>query len=98
MGLKDQYDFSLLVNEAEEVVIEELEKQFAAEKFKNICKCEDCTMDMAALSLNKLEPEYRSSFTGVIYAQRLHTGTYKEKVEKIVTDAIEKISKNPSHS
>ena len=72
MGLKDKYDFSILVNETEEVVMEELEKQLNKEEYQTVCRCEECIMDMMALALNQLQPSYRSSFTGVIYAQKLH--------------------------
>ncbi|MCG8569080.1 MAG: late competence development ComFB family protein [Spirochaetes bacterium] len=97
MGLKDKYDFSILVNETEEVVMEELEKQLNKEEYQTVCRCEECIMDMMALALNQLQPSYRSSFTGVIYAQKLHDGAFKEKVSAIVKKAVEKISQNPAH-
>lgn len=97
MAFKDDYDFELLVNEAENLVIEELEKQLDKEEYKDICKCQDCILDMATLALNKIKPKYRSSFTGVIYAQQFHDGKYKEEADQAIKDAIDKVSKNPSH-
>lgn len=97
MAFKDDYDFDLLINESENLVIEELEHQLNDEENSDVCKCQDCILDMATFALNKLEPKYRSSFTGVIYAQQYHIGEYRIKVAKVIKDAIDKISSNPSH-
>lgn len=97
MGLKDEYDFSLLVNEAEDLVIDELEQQIKREENSDMCTCQDCILDITALALNKLKPAYHSTFTGVIYARGLHNGDYKKVVEDEVSTAIKKIKENPSH-
>lgn len=97
MGFKDDYDFELLVNESENLVFDELEKQLDEEEYANICRCQDCILDMATLALNKIKPKYRSSFTGVIYAQQYHSGEFIDEVKKAVKNAIDKVSKNPSH-
>jgi competence protein ComFB len=97
MTFKENYDFELLVNEAENIVIEELGAQLAEDKEGKICKCQDCILDMAALALNNVKPAYRSSFTGVIYALGLKDGDFKEQVTSSVKKAIDKIKKNPSH-
>ena len=97
MALKDDYEFELLVNEAKNLVIDELEKQLEQEEYNNICKCQECILDMATYALNKIKPKYRSSFTGLVYAQELHLGEYKDEVATTVKNAIQKISKNPSH-
>jgi competence protein ComFB len=49
MSLSDTYDFEYLVNEAERLVIEELEVQL--DEFTDICKCQDFVLDMAAHAL-----------------------------------------------
>ena len=97
MSFKDNYDFELLVNEAESIVIEELGRELANDRDNQICKCQDCVLDMAAFALNKVKPAYRSSFTGVIYALGLKDGEFMDQVTKSVKSAIEKIKKNPSH-
>jgi competence protein ComFB len=97
MPFKDNYEFELLTNEAENLVFEELGVQLAEDKEGKICKCQDCILDMAAFALNNLKPQYRSSLTGVVYAQRLYDGEYKEQVKTSVKKAIEKIKKNLSH-
>jgi competence protein ComFB len=97
MTFKDNYDLELLVNEAEHLVFDELEKQLESDKNDKICKCQECILDMAAFALNNVKPAYRSSFTGVIYAQRLKDGEYKKQLTLAVKKAIEKIRKNPAH-
>jgi competence protein ComFB len=97
MGFRESYDFELLINETENLVIEELERQLSKERNDEICKCHDCILDMAALALNSIPAAYRSSLTGIIYAQRLHNGDFKEKVEKSVAMAIKRVGGNPSH-
>ena len=97
MAFKDDYDFDLLINEAEPLVIEELEKQLGEDENKDVCKCQDCILDMATLALNNIKPKYRSSFIGVVYAQQYYTGDYRDEVITAVKNAVKKISKNPSH-
>lgn len=97
MPFKDTYDFDMLRNEAENLVIDELELQLSEEKNAKICKCQECILDMAAHALNNLKPKYRASYTGIIYAQQYQSGQYKEDVTKFVKSAIKKISANPAH-
>ena len=66
MSLKDNYDLENLVNEAERLVFSELETRLR--EYDNICKCQDCVMDMAAYALNHTKPYYRVSLMGTIYA------------------------------
>ncbi len=98
MRFKEMYDFDLLVNEAEKLIIAEMEVQLDEDKENKICRCQDCILDMAALALNNVKPSYRSSFTGVVYAQQLQDGKYMEQVKNAVRNAIEKVKKNPSHN
>ncbi len=99
VAFTDEYDFDLLENQIENIVIKELEKQLALGENKNVCKCRDCVIDMAALALNHLKPAYRSSLSmkGYLYKQNLHAGNRDQAYEKVVKDAIHKIAENPSH-
>lgn len=97
MSLKDQYDFEFLKNEAERLVFDELETQFKNPKYKDICTCEDCVLDMAALALNSVKPMYRVSLIGKMYAEALDRTDYADEVRQAVINAIDKISANPSH-
>jgi competence protein ComFB len=98
MAFNDKYDFAgVLKNEAENLVIVELEKQL--EKYpRPICRCHDCVIDMAAVALNNVKPLYRVSLLGIQYASRaMEEPDYAKSVQNAVSRAIEKVRKNPSH-
>ena len=97
MGIRDDYDFSVLVNEAERMVTDELERQLAEKSDPKICVCQDCVLDMAAFALNALKPVYRVSLLGTMYAHAMDEGSYRKEVSKAVGAAISKVSANPSH-
>ena len=97
MGLKDIYDFEYLVNETERLVLDELEKQLKADKDNEICKCQDCVLDMAAFALNNVKPSYRASLMGSLYAQAISGTEFENQVQKAVKKAVELVSKNPNH-
>ena len=97
MAFIDNYDFDLLVNEAENLVIHELGRQLESYGDK-ICRCNECVVDMAAIALNSVKPLYRFSLLGSLYAaQTMNEKTYADSVQKAVAGAIEKVRKNPSH-
>ena len=95
MKLSDAIDFSELENEAERLVISELEKQL--EGNKAVCMCNDCILDMAAFALNNVKPYYRVSLLGKMYANTIENTDYMNQISEAVTSAINKISENPSH-
>jgi competence protein ComFB len=92
-----RYDFSELVNEAERLVIEELERQIVERSDQSICLCEDCVMDMAAFALNVVKPSYRVSLMGKLYASSMEDGDYALSVKEAVAKAIDKVHANPMH-
>ncbi|MDR2177119.1 MAG: late competence development ComFB family protein [Treponema sp.] len=97
MAFIDGYDFTLLKNEAENLVFNELGQQLEAYT-KEICTCNDCVVDMAAIALNTVKPLYRFSILGALYtSQAMNDEAYGECVRNAVSAAIEKVRKNPSH-
>jgi competence protein ComFB len=97
MAFADLYDFDVLVNEAETLVIEELGKQLDSDK-REICRCNECVVDMAAVALNGIKPLYRVSLLGTMYAaQAMNEASYAASVKDVVSKAIEKVRKNPAH-
>ncbi|MBI9101379.1 MAG: late competence development ComFB family protein [Spirochaetales bacterium] len=98
MSLREEYDFEYLVNESENLVFEELDAQLEMKERANVCRCQDCILDMAALALNSMKPQYRVSLLGSVYASSLHISSAREEAEKSVKMAIDKISSNPSHN
>lgn len=94
MALKDEYDFDNLINEAERLVLEELQSQI--NENNNICGCQDCVLDMAAFALNKVKPYYRVSLLGSLYARSIDR-KYEQDVHNAVQEAVKKVQSNPSH-
>ena len=97
MAFTDEYDFDLLKNEAEVMVIREMEVQLAS-VHDNMCKCNECIVDIAAISLNTVKPLYRFSLLGTLYASQAMTEqTYADSVKQAVKQAILKVKRNPAH-
>jgi len=97
MALTDTYDFEHLKNEAEKLVLDELEIQLA-HAHEEMCRCNDCIVDMAAMALNNVKPLYRFSILGTLYAaQARNEPVYADTIKLAVTKAIGKVSSNPSH-
>jgi len=97
MALKDNYDFDVLKNEAEELILAELERQLETYS-KPLCRCNECIVDMAALALNMVKPLYRVSLLGSLYtATAMDEKDYASGVRQAVFNAIEQVRKNPGH-
>ncbi|MDR2700934.1 MAG: late competence development ComFB family protein [Spirochaetaceae bacterium] len=98
MAFADKYDFELLKNESEKLVLEELGRQLDDPKAEDVCRCNTCIVDMAAMALNMVKPLYRVSLLGTQYAaQAMSDKAYATGVKKGVANAIEKVRKNPAH-
>lgn len=97
MGIRDDYDFETLVNEAERFVVEEMERQLGSSGNAGMCRCEDCILDIAAFALNSVKPVYRVSLLGSLYAGSRDQGAYGEEIRAAVSKAIAKVRANPSH-
>ena len=97
MAFIENYDFELLKNEAENLVLKELDRQL--ENYSApICLCNECVMDMAAMTLNAVRPLYRVSLLGSLYtANAMDEKDYASSIREAVFNAIEKVRNNPSH-
>jgi competence protein ComFB len=97
MAFTNDYDFELLKNEAENLVIAELERQLESYEGE-ICTCNDCVVDMAAVALNSIKPLYHFSILGNLYtAQAVNDEDYGKNLREAVASAIDKVRQNPSH-
>lgn len=65
----------------------------------NICSCEDCKLDMATYALNRLQPKYTRTSTGVIL-HRFDTASTQAEAEilTVVVSAINVIGEHPHHA
>ncbi|NNM66387.1 MAG: late competence development ComFB family protein [Spirochaetales bacterium] len=95
MSFRQNYDFSLLVNESERLTIDELEKQLHDRP--EVCRCEECVLDMVAFALNKVAPVYRVTLLGSIYAQAEDQLVVAE-IQDAVAGAIQRVFENPAHA
>ena len=95
MSITDKYDFETLVNDAERMVLHELDTQLATAA--GICTCQDCVLDMAAVALNSVKPAYRVSLMGQVYAQTGGSAQQAQAIARAVRDAIARVKANPSH-
>jgi len=97
MSFINEYDFDLLKNEAENLVIREMEHQLK-NKPGNMCLCNECIVDIAAMALNSVKPLYRFSLLGALYASQAMTEqAYADSVRQAVEQAIKKVRRNPAH-
>ena len=97
MAFIDQYDFEHLKNDAEKMVLQELSRQLEAFEGQ-ICLCNDCVLDMAAMALNTVKPLYRVSLLGSLYtATAMDQQAYAASIRTAVSGAIGKVRENPSH-
>lgn len=96
MPLVNDYDLSNLKNHTEEMVFRVMEEQLGKLSEEEVCKCQDCVLDMVCLSLNNLKPKYRVSLMGNIYSTATDDD-FDKKVETAVEEAVAKISINPAH-
>ncbi|MDR0400388.1 MAG: late competence development ComFB family protein [Treponema sp.] len=97
MALTEKYNFDLLKNEAEKLVFAELERQLESYE-GDLCTCNDCVVDMAAIALNAVKPLYHFSILGNLYSsQAMDDEEYGKTLKDAVTAAIEKVRRNPSH-
>ncbi len=94
MSLFERYSFEDLVNEAERMVFEELERQFSELPDTDSCKTEDAVLDIAAYALNNVTPLYRVNLLGRIYANTLHEKHARE-VRDAVAEGIARVRANP---
>jgi competence protein ComFB len=95
MAFADSYDFDSLVNEAQRMVIQELEVQLKGAV--GVCTCQDCVLDMAAYALNNVKPAYRVSLMGSVYTRSGANALHARGIARAVQDAIARVKANPSH-
>lgn len=92
MPIIDFHDMDELRNRNEELVWKAIEDYLNAHP--QVCRCRDCILDAAALTLNSLTPRYH------VYS--FHDNTPGEKdassgVAEAVARAFEKVTRRPHH-
>lgn len=87
-----------LHNHTEDVVIHAMESILEDKKFSNVCKCDQCLLDMASYALNRLPAKYTATQKGNIIT-KLDEFEQQLNVDVIstVTKAINLVSRDPNH-
>ncbi|MGM0410038.1 MAG: late competence development ComFB family protein [Bacillota bacterium] len=87
-----------LHNHTEDLVLDQLENILSKEKFSNVCQCEQCLLDMASYTLNRIPAKYIASHSGGIHAKLAEfEQQYIVDITSTITQAIKIVSKNPRH-
>ena len=97
MSFKKKYHAESLINENEEQVFELIEKICAEGEEKSVCACQDCILDIAAIALNNLQPNYRVFLVRPIHRDEEVVMVHLQKVEEAVRRAIATVEKRPHH-
>lgn len=62
------------------------------------CNCNKCKLDIAALALNRLKPQYVVSQKGLLICRLEHLNTqYNSDLMKTITKAAEIVGNSPRH-
>lgn len=94
MSIRDNYNFDSVFNEAERLVLEELDLQLSKAP-ASVPRSEECVLDMACYALNLVRPMYRVNLLGRLYADALMRDNAGE-IRDAVSRAITQISQNPA--
>ena len=87
-----------LRNHTEDIVLETMKTLLTKNKFKNICTCEQCLLDIASYALNRLPTKYIASPEGDLHTK---IAEFENQVDvdaiATVTKAIKIINEKPRH-
>ena len=65
-------------------------------KFPEVCSCEGCKGDIAALALNQLPPKYAATELGEVYSKsNILESQYRADIIGAITRAIVKVTDSP---
>lgn len=84
-----------LKNHMEEVVLNQMKSLL---RDMDVCKCEKCQMDIAAIALNELPPKYVVTEKGVLFSKI--ESLYQQSeigVASAILRAVQLVSKKPLH-
>jgi competence protein ComFB len=95
MSFKEKYPVGSLINENEEAVFTMLDKLLA--ELKDICTCQDCMMDVAAIALNNLKPNYRVFLLRPVHRDDGLVKAHFKEIEEAVRKALAVVMARPHH-
>ena len=87
-----------LHNHTEGIVLELMESILNKDKFSYVCQCEQCLLDIASYTLNRIPAKYIASHTGNIHAKlNEFEQQYRVDITSTITQAIKIVHNNPRH-
>ena len=95
MSFKEKYSVESLINENAEEVFKAIDKVLA--EGEGFCTCQDCMLDVAAIALNNLQPNYRVFLMRPIHRDSEIVQGHLQKVEEAVRQALDIVKKRPHH-
>lgn len=92
-------EISLLTNVTEEIVYSIVKVLMRGPEYQTFCKCNQCEMDIIALSLNTLPAHYVTTEKGrdAVF-ERLNTNENLEWINKRIIQSIHVVGKYPHRS
>ncbi|MBZ4688224.1 MAG: competence protein ComFB [Clostridia bacterium] len=94
--MKDKNSKIILKNCMEDIVWPMINEVLA--KNPDICNCEICVNDIAALTLNELPPKYVAREKGEVFSRTsILENQYRADVYAAISRAMDKVKKEPRH-
>ena len=88
-----------LNNITEKIVLETLEKMLKRDEFSDVCKDEECLIDMATYALNRLPAKYVASSKGEVFSKTEELEQqHSVDVLSVVTQSIKVVSENQNYN
>ena len=95
MKITDYYDLDLLKSDSQEIVLERVGA--VLDERTDICKCEQCVLDLIAYVLNNVSPMYRASLVGSLDPHQTKRKQLEAETELAIKSGIIKIMLHPNH-
>ena len=103
MALRDSYDTRNLINVSEKFVFDAIDAVIP--EHPEMCKCQDCVLDVAAIALNNVPPRYRAgkfislpkNVPGLRHYVPEEERDMVEQARAAVEAAVEKVKEHPNH-
>jgi len=96
VNIREIYRFDAVENENKEYIIDLLEELLDADH--TICTCEQCILDIVAITLNELQPRYRVGILGSIDIDQRNYREYQDTLVRALQYAVMRVTENPHHS
>ena len=95
MRIAEYYNLENLRRTSEDLVLERIGKLL--DERSDICKCEQCVLDLVAYVMNNVSPYYGTSLLGSFDPTQARIKRLKGEIEVALRQGLRKVSRNPNH-